>query len=294
MRRADALASARTPFVEATVVRAQRPTSVRPGDSALVLADGTIEGFVGGVCAEPSVRLHALRALETDEPILLRIVPGDGESPAEEGAVTVANPCLSGGALEIFLEPRLPAPRVLVVGDTPIALALAAVGERVGFDVELTAGDVELADGDVAMVVASHGRGEDAALGVALAAGVPYVGLVASHRRGAAVKQTLREDGVAEQHVARLRTPAGLDIGARGPEEIALSILAEIVSVRRREHPHVPIAASPAVAVAVDPICGMEVPAAAPSPSALHDGETYWFCGEGCKSAFEASHVPAA
>src|SRR3954447_22029804 len=120
-RRADELRAARTPFVVATVVRAQRPTSVHTGDAALVLADGTIEGFVGGACAEQSVRLHALRALETHEGMLLRILPDDTpESAAAEGAVNVSNPCLSGGALEIFLEPRVPAPRVAIVGDTPI------------------------------------------------------------------------------------------------------------------------------------------------------------------------------
>ena len=114
--RADALTASRTPFAVATVVRRQRPSSVRPGDSAIVTADGTIDGFVGGACAEESVRLHALRVLETGEPLLLRIVPGEDEGPAQEGAVTVSNPCLSGGALEIFLEPHLPAPRVVIVG----------------------------------------------------------------------------------------------------------------------------------------------------------------------------------
>ena len=238
-KRADALVAERKPFVTAIVVRAQRPSSVRAGDSAVVLPDGTIEGFVGGACAEPSVRLHALRVLETGEPLLLRIVPGDGEEPAQEGSVTVANHCLSGGALEIFLEPSLPSPRVLTVGDTPIALALAAIGERVGLDVEpLPAGaEVELADGDVAVVVASHGRGEEDALAAALRSSVPYVGLVASRRRGAAVVEELRAAGVSDDELRRLRTPAGLDIGARGPEEIALSILAEIVAVRRRDEP---------------------------------------------------------
>src|ERR1700750_897685 len=112
-RRADELRSAATPFVVATVVRAQLPTSVHMGDAALVRGDGTIEGFVGGTCAEQSVRLHALRALETGEALLLRILPGDDDAPAAEGAVTVQNPCLSGGSLEIFLEPMLPSPRVL-------------------------------------------------------------------------------------------------------------------------------------------------------------------------------------
>src|SRR3954471_13455064 len=115
--RVAALEDERVAFVQATVFRAGRPASVRAGATALVLGDGTIEGFVGGHCAEPSVRLHALHALETGEALLLRIEPGDdGSGAAAEGAVTVHNPCLSGGALEIFLEPRLPAVRVHVVG----------------------------------------------------------------------------------------------------------------------------------------------------------------------------------
>jgi xanthine dehydrogenase accessory factor len=277
-RRADELSAARVPFVTATVVRAQRPSSVTPGDSAVILSDGTIEGFVGGACAESSVRLHALRVLETGEPLVLRIVPGDGTGPAEEGAVTVQNPCLSGGALEIFLEPRLPAPRVGVVGDTPIALALVSLGESLGYDVGL-----EGSDDHVAVVVASHGRGEEDALERALRAGVPYVGLVASRKRGAAVVEELRARGtLEEEHIARIRTPAGLDIGARTPEEIALSIMAEIVSTRRARE------AVPDPATAIDPVCGMEVVAADPSLRSERDGRTVWFCGEGCKRAFEA------
>jgi xanthine dehydrogenase accessory factor len=277
-QRADALAAARVPFVTAIVVRAQRPSSVTAGDSALILSDGTIEGFVGGACAETSVRLQALRALETGEPLVLRIVPGDERAPAEEGATTVRNPCLSGGALEIFLEPRLPAPRVRVVGDTPVALALAALGERLGYDV-----GPDDADDDVAVVVASHGRGEEDALERALRAGVPYVGLVASRKRGSAVLEELRASGTLEEEaVGRIRTPAGLDIGARTPEEIALSIMAEIVSTRRARE------AVPDPATAVDPVCGMEVPAAEPSLHSEHEGRTVWFCGEGCKRAFES------
>jgi xanthine dehydrogenase accessory factor len=278
VRRAEELAAAREPFVTAIVVRAQRPSSVTAGDSAVVLADGTIEGFVGGACAESSVRLHALRVLETGEPLVLRIVPGDEDGPSEEGAVTVQNPCLSGGALEIFLEPQLPAPRVGVVGDTPIALALVALGERLGYDVSL-----DRSDDDVAVVVASHGRGEEDALERALRLGVPYVGLVASRKRGAAVLEELRARGTLDdEHLARIRTPAGVDIGARTPEEIALSIMAEIVSVRRARE------TAPAATTAVDPICGMKVTAAEPAAHTERDGRTVWFCGEGCKRAFEA------
>ena len=211
-------------FVRATVIRVQRPSSVRAGDTARVLPDGAIEGFVGGACAEESVRLHALRVLETGEPLVLRILPGDGEAAAEEGAVTVSNPCLSGGGLEIFLEPHLPAPRMGVVGETPVAAALRTLAVGLGYEV----GE----EGDAAVVVASHGHGEEEALARALEAGVPYVGLVASRKRGAAVVESLEAPDRERVH-----TPAGLDIGARTPEEIALSILAEIVSLREARVP---------------------------------------------------------
>ena len=222
--RAAALDAGREPYVQAVVVRASRPASVQVGATALVLKDGTIEGFVGGHCAEPSVRLHALRVLETGEALLLRIEPGTGDEAAADGAITVHNPCISGGALEIFLEPRLPKPRLHVIGDTPIAHALAGLGRTAGFDI--AAGDEPSGD-DAALVVASHGRDEEPALTAALEQGVPYVGLVASRRRGAAVVATL-------EAADRVHTPAGLDIGARTPEEVALSILAEIVATRRR------------------------------------------------------------
>jgi xanthine dehydrogenase accessory factor len=286
-RRADELRAARTPFVVATVVRAQRPTSVHTGDAALVLGDGTIEGFVGGTCAEQSVRLHALRALETGEALLLRILPGDGEAESDPPArVTVQNMCLSGGSLEIFIEPMLASPRVLVVGETPIASAVARMGAELDLDMVVVAGaDVEPAADDLALVVAAHGRDELSALRRGLEAGLPYVGLVASRVRGSAVVAELHAEGLAEERLAHLETPAGLDIGARTPEEIALSILARIVEVRRRD------AQAGAVTTAVDPICGMSVVVMADTPSAEHEGETVYFCREGCRAAFEAQHA---
>ena len=285
-RRAEALAGERAPFVSATVVRVERPTSVKAGDTAIVLADGTMEGFVGGQCAESTVRLHAARVLETGEPLLLRIVPGEDDAPAVEGSVTVHNPCLSGGSIEIFLEPELPAPRVVVVGDTPVAFALRGLGEGLGYDVLLAADGVEEREpGDTAVVVASHGRHEEPALKRALADGVPYVGLVASRRRGASVVEALGDAGVPEGQLRRLRTPAGLDIGAQRPEEIALAILAEIVQVERVRHPAP--AAESAPPTAVDPVCGMTVEACDASPHLDRDGQRVWFCGEGCLRAYE-------
>jgi xanthine dehydrogenase accessory factor len=273
------LVRARVPFVRATVVRAQHPTSSHAGDTALVRADGSIEGFVGGTCAESSVREYGLRALHAGEPLLLRIVPGGAPAGAEPGAVTVANPCLSGGSMEIFLEPLLPAPRVAVVGNTPIAHALVALGGPLGFAVE-PGGDAR--PGDAALVVASHGRDEEPALTAALRAGVPYVGLVASRTRGAAVLASL---DVPDELRARVHSPAGLDLGGGTAAEIALSILAELVAERRAA---ARAEAAPEPAVAVDPVCGMTVAAV---PSSVHlptEAGVVYFCCTGCRDAYVA------
>jgi len=315
-RRADELAAKGEAFVAATVVRVERPTSVRPGNVALIREDGTIEGFVGGVCAQHSVRLYSLRAIEQGEPVLLRIIP-DGapldeqesfaghEVNDQEGAVTVHNPCLSGGSIEVFLEPFLPAPRVLVAGESPIAVALARLGPELGLEVVTTlddAGAKLVPDrNDLALIVAAHGRDEVQALRAGLEAGIEYVGLVASRKRGAAVIEELREDGVPEELLAAIDSPAGLDIGAKSPAEVALSILAQVITVRRRgdsssaaEPASGATPESPAALVAVDPICGMSVVAGAGTPSCEHDGTTYYFCCEGCLRTFESRHASAA
>jgi xanthine dehydrogenase accessory factor len=306
--RAQELAAEGTAFVVATVVRAQRPTSVKAGDVAFVLADGAIEGFVGGVCTQESVRAYSLLALESGEALLLRILPDGsareedgarGESSDEEGATTIQNPCLSGGAIELFLEPMLPAPRVLVVGDTPIAGAVRSLGLELGLDVAaVEGGSPEPSARDLALIVASHGRDELHILRRGLETGVPYVALVASRKRGAGVLADLRADGVPEEHLERIDVPAGIDIGAQTPAEVALSILASVTAVRRGKHtaafdparaPLVPDAPrAPAPALAVDPICGMTVAAVATTPSLEHDGETIYFCCEGCRARFEA------
>jgi xanthine dehydrogenase accessory factor len=295
----ERLMADRTPFVVATVVRARRPTSVRPGDAAIVLADGTIEGFVGGVCAESSVRLYSLRTMETGEPLLLHLVPGDGEgadsAETVDGAVVERNPCLSGGSLEIFLEPHLPAARLLVIGGSPIAGALEAVARAAGYECErVDAAAAKDVEGAAGVVVASHGSSEEAALAAALSSGVPYVALVASRRRGAAVRDEL---DLPQELTAQLHTPAGLDIGAATPTEIAISILAELVA---EQHSH-PVLAEPEaeaevvapalVAVAVDPVCGMRVAVSEATPQLVAGGERLYFCGSGCRDAYADEHA---
>lgn len=292
--RADRLRASRVPFVQATVVRAERPTSAKAGDRALVLPDGTIEGFVGGSCAESTVRAQGLRLLRSGESTLLRITPDtappDALGAAVSGVVTVGNPCLSGGTLEIFMEAMLPAALVLVSGDAPVARALLTVGSAVGYDLRPVPDDLVVPPDTEAVVVASHGHDEERVLVAALRAEVRYVCLVASRRRGAAVLASLP----ASIDASRVHTPAGLDIGARTAPEVALSILAELIATRPRS-------AAPAAAVAmvtaapttatlaaeaVDPVCGMTVAVAATSLSSEHGGRTWYFCGPGCLRSF--------
>jgi xanthine dehydrogenase accessory factor len=282
LARVDGLRSRRTPFVLATVVRAERPTSAKPGDCAVVTADGMLDGFVGGVCAESTVRVESLRLLAAGESELLRITPDPGEAAAQDGVRTVGNPCLSGGTLEIFLEAMIPPVLVAVFGESPVARALERVGAALDWDVRV--GLEPLTADTSAVVVASHGRDEIRVLRAALDAGVDYIALVASRRRAAGV---LRELVATDDERARIQAPAGLDIGARSAGEIALSVCAGIVAARprvaqpRRDDPAPPASAP---MVAVDPICGMEVLA---GEGTLQAGDAY-FCGPGCLAAWQA------
>jgi xanthine dehydrogenase accessory factor len=288
--RASDLRTRRIPYVHARVVLAQRPTSAKPGDEAIIFADGSMEGFVGGSCAESTVRAQSLTLLATRAPLLLRITPTEEEQLAhsnhhqQDGSLTVHNPCLSGGTLEIFLEPMIPAPLVVVAGDTPIARALLELAGPLGH-----AGrsfDGTLPGDTAAVVVASHGRDEEQVLTDALRSDVPYVGLVASRKRGEAVLGAI---DVCASMKARVHTPAGLDIGARTPEEVALSILAEIISTRPRQSGRPVGEGTPTSAEsAIDPVCGMSVVMIDASLHLDHEAHRYWFCGSGCLRAFAA------
>jgi len=292
--RAAELTRMRVPYVHARVVLALRPTSAKPGDQALVLPDGSMEGFVGGDCAESTVRAQSLALLDSGDSLLLRITPEPESEPQEAvaGTLSVHNPCLSGGTLEIFLEPRRPPPLVVVEGDTPIARALLAIGRPLGY--ELVRHSVALPADAAAVVVASHGRDEADLLRAAVAAQVPYIGLVASPKRGSAVVASLDLD---DQLVTAIHTPAGLDIGARTPEEIALSILADIVARRPRPTGRTAlldassgavVGHAPVASEARDPVCGMTVAAVDSSLHLDHDGTRFYFCGSGCLRAFAA------
>ena len=233
--------------MQATVVRAQKPTSAHAGDTALVRADGSIDGFVGGTCAEASVREYGLMTLSTNQPLLLRIVPGEVGRPVRGGRGHRGQPVpVRAARWRSSWSRGCRRPGCSWSGDSPIAEALVDLGRPLGFDVQLVAGEqAEPAAGDAALVVASHGRGEEPALTAALRLGVPYVGLIASRIRGAGVLAAL---DVTDEQRSRVHSPAGLDIGGRTAAEIALSVLAELVAERRAAERHAPAGRCPRAA----------------------------------------------
>ncbi|MBI2469472.1 MAG: XdhC family protein [Candidatus Rokubacteria bacterium] len=301
------------PFALATVVRCERPASARPGARALIREDGTVSGWIGGSCAEPLVVKEALQALHDGEPRLIALVgEGAGGPAGREGVRWYAMPCHSGGTLEIYVEPVLPKPQLVLVGSGPVVETLARLAAALSFAAIIVerepAGKAFLAGETVVddlarvpaaprsfVVVATHGRFDEDALEQALQRDVVYVSLVASPRRAAAVVETLRARGVAEDRLRRLKAPAGLDLGAVTPEEIAVSILAEIVRVRRSAEPGPRSDAPPApstVPEARDPVCGMTVEVARARATSEAGGRSFYFCCAGCKERFDRD--PAA
>jgi xanthine dehydrogenase accessory factor len=278
---AGRLAAEGRPFALATVVRVRRPASTRRGDRAVIRPDGTLVGWIGGACSEPIVIREALRALAAGEPRLVRIGPsGAGR---EEGADVIAvSGCASEGTVEVLIEPGSARPWLAVIGGSPAARSLAALAASIGWRVETT-----LEGAPDAVVVAAMGTGDEEVLERALESGAGYVGLVASTRRATAVLETLRDRGVPEDELARVRSPAGLDLGPLPQEEIGVAILAELVAWR---HARGAGASETAAAPdeAVDPVCGMTVPVHAGTISVVMDGATYHFCCAGCRARFES------
>jgi len=297
------------PFALATVVRVVRPTSGRPGYQAVIREDGSHVGWVGGACTEDLLVAEARAAMAAGEPRLLRVTPGAGLGGAQEGIVERAMTCQSGGTVEIFIEPNLPKPNLVIVGDSPVATSLATLAPVLGYRTVLVAPGADAeempeADAFVAKleelpahlgpgtyaVVASMGKYDEAALAPIARAPIAFAGLVASRKRAASVYAALREDGLTDEEIARIRNPVGLDIAASTPEEIALSILAELTRVRRTAAPPAapPAPAPRAVPVAIDPVCDMEVETSSPL-RATHAGTTYYFCSDPCRRKFVRS-----
>ena len=314
----------------ATVVAVRRPTSARPGAHGIIHPDGSIEGWVGGSCAQPVVVREALRSLGDGRNRLLRISRDQpSDTVRADGVIELVMTCHSGGTLEINVEPVLPAPQLWVLGTTPICAALVELGAAAGFDVTLVDPVAQdelfamasrvVATSDLShvyatsapyVVVATQGQWDEEALVAALRRDVAYVGLIASPTRAAVVREYLLGEGVAPDRVAAIRAPAGLDLGAETAEEVALSILAELVQVRRGRAsfvaspgPATLVGAHGAMAAAnspgsggkpvastgivlLDPVCGMTVDEDDIRHLAEHDGVVYAFCTLGCRTRF--------
>jgi xanthine dehydrogenase accessory factor len=303
---AEALARRGEPFAVATVVRCERPTSAKPGAKALIRQDGTVSGWIGGSCAEPVAVKEAMGALEDGQPRFLVLVGKGGPSLGRTAGVReYTMTCHSGGTLEIFVDPVLPKPALVLVGCGPVVETLAGLASAARFTVTVVEPEspvaVALGDAHVveslasvavtprtAIVVATHGRFDEDALEQALRSEADYVSLVASPTRARVVLECLRARAIPDDRLRRLKAPAGLDLGAVTPEEIAVSILAEIVARRRRPHPGVTVdAPAAAPTTAQDPVCGMTVTIATARHRSEGPGGPVYFCCGGCKQRYD-------
>ena len=319
LEQVSALKGRSEPFVLATVVACKPPTSAKPGAKAIVQADGSFYGWVGGSCAQPLVIQESLKALHDGQTRVALLTPHPEEADLWlEGVVPIPMTCQSEGTLAIYLEPFLPKPQLLVIGQSPMARSLVSLGSSLGFRV--SACDPEASEDlfpkadnlvrDLAaikenvgsgrhVVIATMGHYDEEAL-AAVAGGVApdhlgYVGLVASSRRGRAVIEYVQSTGVAPETLRQVKYPAGLDIGAETPEEIALSILTEIVQQRRVRNEELGMRkkAQPSHSAlliphsSVDPVCKMTVSVADARYSSTHAGETFHFCCLPCKGEFD-------
>jgi xanthine dehydrogenase accessory factor len=299
------LEQAGEPYVLATVIWCERPTSAKPGAQAIIRSNGQMTGWIGGTCAQPVVVREAVRAMrESDDPYLLRL--GDpGVGLVRENVRVFPMSCTSGGVLDIYMEPHLPQPQLVLIGESPVIAALIRLAPVLDFAVtQLDSPDLSQTgiNERTYILVATHGQYDEDALEQALRTPAVYVGMVGSHKRADACRDYLRTSGLKEQQIERLKAPAGLDVGAITPEEIAASILAELVQVRRRgpitkeDDTQFPVEgqsnsseAVPASAVetAIDPVCGMIVEIANARHHSTHEGRDFYFCCPACKRLFE-------
>ena len=303
-------------FALATVVWRQGPSSSKEGSRAIITAGGELHGWIGGACAEPAVIREARRVIESGAARLLLLgSPEQFGGAVPEGMAVVPISCQSEGALEVYIEPVLPAPRLVVVGSSPMAQTLAKLAETLGWHADLIAGEdfaAEDADPRSMVVVATQGHNDEEVLERAVAARPAYLGLVGSQKRGTAVLGYLADRGVPAEQLDHVHVPAGLDLGSTTHSEIAVAILAELVQLRasgaisRAISGAAPPAASSAPPwkaapqmispddEATDPVCGMAVQTGPGGLRLDHEGVTYYFCCVGCRRAFENDPVAYA
>ena len=303
------------PFAVATVVRVEKPISAKPGDKAIVKGDGSLQGWIGGGCAQDTVVREAQKVIREGEPRFLRLIgKGGAISEKTEGVLEFPITCHSGGTLDIYIEPVQPHPQLIILGNSPVAITLAKLARVLNFQVDVfdpLATREEFPEADHLSneldlhtltvhplsfaVIATQGHDDEAALETAVRSGVPYIAFVASKKKFAVRAEYLQDRGYTAEQIARIKAPAGLDLGAVTPDEIAASILAEIIQVRRRQLAPQRVEAAQAVeaaeglvvAEAQDIICGMSVEIATARYTSDYRGEKFYFCCASCKAEFD-------
>ena len=280
-------------FALATVVWRQSPSSSQPGSRAIITAGGELHGWIGGACAEPVVIREAQQVMaEGTARLLLLGTPEQFGAAVPDGMTVVPISCQSEGALEVYIEPVLPVPHLVIVGDSPMARTLASLAGALGWRADLVRGPdftTEHADERAMVVVATQGHGDEDVLERAVAARPAYLGLVGSRRRGATVLGYLGDRGVPQDQLDRVRVPAGLDLGHTTHQEIAVAILAELIQLRASgalAGTALDRTGAPAARETTDPVCGMAVATDSARPL-RHEGADYYFCCAGCRQAFE-------
>ena len=309
LEKASALLAQGVPFALATVVRRERPTSGEPGDKAIITSDEEFLGWIGGSCAQPTVLREAKKAIADGEPRLVVLTPNLNEE-AREGVELYRMTCYSGGTMEIYIEPYLPAPQLLVCGASPGAEALVKIGAAVGFNVVLidpSATKEKFSAAELVVpqleseklpstreryaVVATNGNWDEEAIKALLPLSPVYLGLIASKKRFQQICKDLRDAGVATEKLNLIKCPAGIDMPARTFPEVALSIIAEIITVRRSQEKKAAASHGSAKlstnSLAEDPVCRMKVDPQTAGQSFVFAGVTYYFCNPHCRSSFE-------
>jgi xanthine dehydrogenase accessory factor len=300
-------------FAIATVVRVEKPISAKPGDKAIIRQDGTLDGWVGGGCAQDTVVREAKKSIREAQPRLLRLVGSGAIAEKSEGVLEFPITCHSGGTMDVYLEPVLPQPQLILLGNSPVAQTLAKLAHVLNFEINVfdpqatreqfpdaaqLARSHELSSLEIRplsfVVVSTQGHDDELALESAARSSAPYIAFVASKKKFAGRAAELRERGVSDEQIARIKAPAGLDLGAFTPDEIAASILAEMVQFRRQQFAPTQVEQARAVAAvdemvaeAIDPVCGMTVEIATARYSSEYQGAQYYFCARVCKNSFD-------
>ena len=309
LEKAQRLSQNKEAFAIAFVINRQLPSSGKPGDKAVIEKDGTITGWIGGGCTRGIVLKEAVAALKDGKPRVVRISP-DGPGESRPGVLDYNMTCQSGGTVELYIEPVLPRPHLLILGKSHVAMALSRIGRAMDYPVSILARGVDkaafpdaervidtatvdpaLLTPNTFIVVCTQGENDEDALQQALESELPYVAFIASRTKANAVFGGLRQRGLTFEQLKRVKTPAGLDINAKLPEEIAISILAEVIAFMRSEQMPQPEEAANAEEMSdkifINPVCNVPVEKSTAKHVLEYEGMNYYFCCDGCKVSFE-------